>query len=458
MKIHKIHSWLILLAFLAGCGVRPPAPTATSAPTIDFSRTATLEALAFPSATPTLTNAQKATSTPTAISTTTRGIQPPACTFPLAQTTAEESKPETYTFSEPKVVMTSKYQIDIIEWLPDSQNALIMPMDDHLFDGFAGYLQTIELFNPETQATQIYATRREGEEGAPAWNPALNAVVYPAKNALGRDTNNRLKSTRQIRISYGNPDNTQLLADNLPQYYVTVKPDGSQMAYLTEKQLIKLDTSLNALAPIAFDRKAMDFKHKVSDNVNVLYKMAWRPNSSQIFVYNWAYDDLGYAYILDADAGKLCNLNFDGWAFVAHWSPNGRYLAIARAQGIVPVQSSDLAVLDTATGNLYTLGLPQEIEGKHYIKDFAWAPDNRHLFMMGGNYEYGNSSTFNGMLFLGDFISGQFNRVLPSHTFTAIWAGSNLAWSPNGSNLLVNCPIAEKSSQVCLISVQTSGQ
>jgi hypothetical protein len=33
--------------------------------------------------------------------------QPPACTFPLAETTTEESMPEEYTFSEPQVVLTA---------------------------------------------------------------------------------------------------------------------------------------------------------------------------------------------------------------------------------------------------------------------------------------------------------------------------------------------------------------
>jgi hypothetical protein len=77
---------------------------------------------------------------------------------------------------------------------------------------------------------------------------------------------------------------------------------------------------------------------------------------------------------------------------------------------------------------------------------------------MGDNYGYENSDKYNGMLFLGDFISGQIDHILPSHTFTAIWAGSNLAWSPDGSKLLLNCPTARESSQVCLIGVQTSGQ
>ncbi|MEN9640490.1 MAG: Eukaryotic translation initiation factor eIF2A [Bacteroidota bacterium] len=374
--------------------------------------------------------------------------QPPACTFPLAGTTTEESTPEEYTFSEPQVVLTSEYDPDIIEWLPDNQNVLIMPTNIQSFNGVDGYLQTIELFNPETQETQIYATRRDfGDVDPPTWSSALNAIIYPAPNVLGKDN-----KTRQIRISYGNPDETQIIADHLPQYYVTVNSDGSQIAYLTDKKLIKLDASLNLLPPVSFDRKLQDYKRKNTDDVNVIYKMAWRPNSSQIFVYNWAPDNLGYTYILDADTGSLCNLNFDGWALVTRWSPNGRYLAIIRAQGRVPLQASDLVVLDTATGNLYTLGVPQEIEGRHILKDIAWAPDNRHLFFVGSKSDY------SGMLFLGDFISGEIIHIFPSYKFKPVEVGVGLAWSPDGSKLLMNCRTLEETARVCLISVQTGGQ
>lgn len=386
---------------------------------------------------------------------TTAPKQPPACTFPLAQTTTAESTPEEYTFSEPEVVLTSKYQIDIIEWLPDNQNVLIMPMDDHKFDGIDGYLQTIELFNPETQETKVYATRWRSEGAPPAWNPALNAVVYPYTNILGEDkTTKKLNVDRQVRISYGNPDDTQLLVNNLPQNYITVKPDGNQMAYLTEKSLVKIGASLNVLKPVPFDRKLQDYKHEFT----VIYKMSWRPNSLYIFLYNEATDNLGYTYLLNTDTNELCNLNFDGWALVARWSPNGRYLAIIRAQSYVPIQSSDLIVLDTATGNLYTIELPQEVEGKRYVDDITWAPDNYHLFVIGSHNDYSSSEKFNEVLFLGDFITGRMDRVIPSHKFTSIWAGTNLAWSPDGLKLIMNCPISEETSQVCLISVQKSGQ
>jgi hypothetical protein len=380
--------------------------------------------------------------------------QPPACTFPLAETTTEESTPKGYTFSEPQVVLTNKLQPDIIEWLPDNQNVLIMPLE--LIDlGINGYRQTIELFNPTTKEIKIYATRRKGEDGPPAWNPILNAVVYPYTNLLGEDkTTKKLNIDRQIRISYGNPDDTQLLADKLPQYYVTVKPDGNQMAYLTEKNLVKIDASLNTLKPIQFDRKLQDYKHEFT----VIYKMSWRPNSASIFLYNEATDNLGYTYLLNANTGELCNLNFNGWALSARWSPNGRYLAIIRGQNYAPLQFSDLAVLDTATGNLHTLDMPQEIKDSFLVKDIAWAPDNLHLFIVGKSHNYGSNDDFNGKFFIGNFLSGQIDPVLPAYKFKPIWVGTGLAWSSDGSKLLVNCKTSEETSDVCLIFVQASGQ
>ena len=88
--------------------------------------------------------------TPTAMATfesnaVTTAKQPPQCTFPLAQTTAAESVSETYTFSEPQVVLTDERQPDIIEWLPDNQNVLIMP-SQFIDLGMNGYRQTIELW------------------------------------------------------------------------------------------------------------------------------------------------------------------------------------------------------------------------------------------------------------------------------------------------------------------------
>ncbi len=63
---------------------------------VDMKVTATLPQQAFPTAT---------FSSPTETPTSAQGIQPPACTFPLAEITAEESTTEEYTFSEPFLIL-----------------------------------------------------------------------------------------------------------------------------------------------------------------------------------------------------------------------------------------------------------------------------------------------------------------------------------------------------------------
>lgn len=388
----------------------------------------------------------------TPIPTATSTLAPPACTFPLAGTTAEESMPEEYTFSDPQVVLTSEFAPSIEEWLPDNQNVLIMPFKFIDF-GINGAKQNIELFNPETQETHIYATRRDILGAPPAWSSALNAIVYPDLNVVIGGTD-----SIQLRISYGNPEETQLLADNLPQRPMVVKPDGSQIAYFMDNQLVRLDGALKPLVPVPADRKRWDYLH--SNDFFEIYQMAWRPNSAQIFLYNnYASDGLAYTYILDTNNGRLCSLNFDGWASEAHWSPNGRYLAIVRAQGRIPIQASDVAVLDTATGQYHVFKTADLKIKEGFAQDIAWAPDNRRLlFTIKTDYSQ-TTHIYSGLLYLGDFISGQVKQVLTSSQFNIIGeARPNLAWSPDGSKLLMNGPSTETSTQIWLIHVQTSGK
>jgi hypothetical protein len=398
------------------------------------------------------------TAMPTIPPTATSALAPPQCTFPLAETTTEESTPEEYTFSEPQVVLTDEFQPSIVEWLPDNQNVLIML---YKFIDFKinGSQQIIELFNPETKGTRIYAIRRDISGALPAWNLTSNAVVYPDMHIIEGKTIADYKYIPQLWISYGNPDDTRLLADNLPQYPMAVKPDGGQIAYFLDKQLVRLDGALKPLASVPFDRKRWDYLHE-NDKVIEVYKMAWRPNSAQIFLYNHAGDGLEYTYILDTDSGRLCNLNFGGWARgTAHWSPNGRYLAIVRAQGAIPIHSSDVAVLDTVTGQYYVLRTTDLKIEEGFAQDIAWAPDNRHLlFTIETDYSQ-STHIYSGLLYLGDFISGQAEHVLPSFQFNIVGdERPNLAWSPDGSKLLMNCPTPDGSKQVCLIPVQTSGK
>lgn len=384
---------------------------------------------------------------------TAQGVQPLACTFPLAQTITEESTPENYTFSEPRVVITPEANdsiAEIVDWLPDSQRVLLVQNFDDTTK------QNIELFNPQTGHIQLYATRNQSFD-PPAWVPGLNAVVYPDMNILKNDTtNHRDEFSRQVWISQGDPNSLRLIADNLTQFYVAVKPDGSQIVYQSDKQLSNLDASLSAQTPITFDPARWDYRQS-SNSLALSFKTAWRPGTSQIFFYSYGTGSMGYTYILDVDSGQLCELNFNGWAFFGRWSPNGRYLAIVRNQeSSFPSNSTDLAVLDVATGKLYTMGItPKETVGRHYVEDIAWAPDNHHLIALGSILSFPGCApdcSEDTRLYLVDFLAGQVDSLIPTRQFTANNPGTNLAWSPDGSKVLVLCP------KLCLISVQKSGQ
>ena len=388
----------------------------------------------------------------------------PICTFPLKQTTVVESPSEKYTFAEPKVVFTDELQPEIVDWLPDSQNIIMMPKT--LIDlGLNGYQETIELLNPETQNTQIYAIRRKGE-GMPAWNPELKAIVYPDTKIIVNDTD-ILKSQffSQLKISYGNPDETQLLIDDLLAHSITVKPDGSQIVYYkNEKELANnffsrmiFDGSLQAEKSLSVNL-AQDETYSVNT-----YNTVWRLDTSQMFFYSYV-SPTDHTILFDVNNGQSCTISFNGWVYFASWSPNGRYLAVIKS----PESSSSLwadyylSVLDGLTGNFYQIDskkvVPAEMKGRHIISNFSWAPDNRHLVVMGtadivGTGEHNSINK----LYLVDFISGDVDNLFPSYEFNIAWKGTGLAWSPDGLKLLVECP-TEEQGRLCLFAVKRTAE
>lgn len=439
-------SLLTLLVFVAACSnvtATPPATiTSTSTP---LPLTATII--------PTVT----ATPGPQ---------QPPACTFPLVQTTMEESQPETYTFSEPRVVMTAKYGIDIVEWLPDSQKVITTTMEEHLFNGVRGGLQTIELLNPKTQVTQIYATHRIfGAKDFSTWNQALNAIIFSSPKVL--DDKN-LIVVKQIKISYGNPDETQLFADNLPIYYTSIKPGGDEIFYLKDNgkrfyQLYSRTILQDSLEPeqlLPFDPE--QFGH---EEYPVMYDMVWRPNTEQVFFKS---PELGQSFLFDMHTEKICALDFGTttwrskiWVVAARWSPNGRYLAMIRSAGGIPIDFSELAVLDTATGSVSIMAFSPQVEGRHYVWDMSWAPDNYHLAAIGMVSAYQhcapNCMESIGRLYLVDFISGKADLIFLSFQFAGGNLGENLMWSPDGTKIVAQCS-AENQGRLCYIPVHIGGK
>ena len=383
--------------------------------------------------------------------------RPPACTFPLAQTTTAETTPENYTFSEPQVVLNDSY--NLVEWLPDNQQLLMTELSDQTEMG-KPQIETIELYNSATGEIKVYATRTY-TEGLPAWQPELNAVVYSAMNFMGYDKKTYHPIfTRQLWISYGDPDTTQMLADNMSQFPIAIKPNGSEMFYLADKKIAKLDKSLKKPSSALFDPAQWDYGKGRRNQEPIFYEMAWQPNTPLVFLYSngGGLEMGGYTFIMDANTGKVCELDFGGWASKALWSSDGRYLAIIRATYTFPVNVLDMAVLDTVTGELHTMEvLPPTVEFKRYVNNFVWAPDNRHLLAVGTASSQNNQNNGDSYglfeLYLVDFMTGQSVSILPEYSgfFTP-----NLAWSSDGTKLAVNCPTIE-AGRLCLISGHTSG-
>ena len=388
--------------------------------------------------------------------------QPPACTFPLAEIATPESTSENYTFSEPQVVLTGTegyYPLYVAQWLPDNQQVLVVQEIPGQQEGNAPNDVSISLYNLETGESKLYATgSRIGE--TPMWLPEINGVVYSSVTILNENPKDGFfEIHRKLWVSYGDPNATQLLADNLQQPFIA-NPDGSGFMYLSNKQIAKLDRTLKESSSFfTFDPSQWDYAKERRNKIPVNYHMVWQPGTPLIFLYSMAGvvgTEGGYTYILDTAAGHICELNFGGWASSAQWSPDGRYLAIVRANSYTGISNSiDLVVLDSTTGNLRTVeaNLP-DVEGKYAIDDFTWTPDSLHLLA----FTYIPSHDGYYDLYLIDLTTDQSTNLFPEFKSFG-GSGHNFVWSPDGSKLLARCPLTKSSlfvaDRYCLINVQT---
>jgi hypothetical protein len=435
----------------------PISPTPSYAPLVCASPT-----VALPTATPIATNVN----------------EPPPCTFPLPQTTTEESLPENYSFSEPKVMITDEHAaFDIVQWLPDSQRALIVR--DVIKKGYEQY-NSIELFNPRTVKVQVYAQPKYSMY--PSWIPGLDGILYPGtrvikpyfNSANGTYNPSTAVSEQLLSISNGDPNKVQNIEEQqytpfiFPHEWIisslAVKPDGSQIVYLKTNgnhlfQLYSRDVSQGSLGVGQLIPQLIPFDTSQSAAPQLLYEMAWRPDSSQILFYS-SNSSNDHTFLFDDNTGEVCELSFQNYVYAARWSSNGRYLAVLIAPRNFPYPNDvDLAVLDTVTGKLYPIDATKLIspyradQGGHDVSDIAWAPDNRHLIAIGTLFCAGSSCWQpESFLYLIDFISGKVNPLFPSEQFDDSFPNTGLAWSPDGSKVLALC------RGLCLISVHRTGQ
>jgi Tol biopolymer transport system component len=267
--------------------------------------------------------------------------------------------------------------------------------------------------------------------------------------------NRTYKFSRELWVSYGDPETVQMLSDNPSQLPFAIKPGGSDMLYLSDKEISKLDKSLKKPSSAPFDSIQWDYAKERRSDKSVSYNMAWQPGTSLVFLYSeGAMQGGGYTFILNADTGQVCELDLGGWAKEARWSSDGRYLAFISVKDYAFLYPrSELALLDITTGNLTMYNVtPREIPGQHYVRDFTWAPDNHHLLAIGEIYTSSDNQSETG-LYLVDSVSGQSINIAPAYELHTN-SPQSLALSPDGSNLVFRCPTM-RLDQICFISVQT---
>jgi dipeptidyl aminopeptidase/acylaminoacyl peptidase len=367
----------------------------------------------------------------------------PLCQFNSVPTSTASAPPlGSYVVSEPKVVLTSTGTIGIAQWLPDNERLLLTR------DVPGVNRQSVETFNVRDSQTNTYA-ERERNDAKPVWLSVLNGAAFTSA------TNKQ----NELLMSQGSSKSAQQLSAGLSSIFLATDPGGQQLLYLVGNQLQRQEVLSQIVETSSVDLSR--WEHPISDSWAIpgMYRMTWRPGTSQAAVYNGY-----YFFLVDVESSQGCEVDLgedvgEGgsrlWAIAAQWSPDGRYLAMLTTAGTPPVKRVDLSVLDTVTGKLRSMH-PEVyiVPGQYYVMDLAWMPNSQILTTL-VTVEERDSGWFEG-LYLIDAATGENRRLLPQMTFAGGDAGWNLALSSDGQQLAVTCP-TKSEGRLCLIQVE-SGQ
>lgn len=384
--------------------------------------------------------ATPAPSGPTATPTT-APIQVPLCAFAGQPAPAEPGPPlEAYQFSEPRVVLTHTSAIGIAGWLPDGQRLLITK------DVPGTNRQVIEVFDTQTREESTYA-ERHSITTPPVWLTSRKSVAF-------------IDSTREegwaLRISH-NPDGPiETLQTHLASPYLAADSTGKKVAFLLRDQGAR--PAVMDLLGRSVQLFNIELPLSSIGTLESTYHATWNPKGNQVAFYN----DSGL-YLFDAASGRACKvaLGLAGlgergprWAYLAKWSPNGRYLAMITTSGRFPLEFSELTILDTSTGKLRSVHPIQlNNSAQYYVTGISWSADSRTLAIE-SVIERKEGIDWAG-LFLVDAHTGNFRRILPDFLFGGGEWGQNLAWSPGGRRLSIACPGNVKAS-LCLITISNN--
>ncbi len=398
---------------------------------------------ATPTAQPVAT--QEATVTP--VQTAPVTLTPAETVMPTETAQPEPTSPvpglNDYVFGEPKVVLTNtRRYIAIAGWLPDSEHILITRGDPE-----RPQMEFIETFNTRTEDVQRFG-ERHWMQGRPLWLPTLQGVAYA--DWVG-------KEYRVLYLSRGEAAQKQTVATELSSPYIAADPPGQRIVFFTEATSehpllweVQQETAHSlpfALAPLSYSGPTRPLD----------YCIAWHPSEDKVAFYNnyhFFVTNLGTGQIQEIELGTD-NYGRALWAMNAQWSPDGRYIAMLTTSGDLPVEFSELTILDPVSGELRSMHPEQYVyPGQYYVTDVAWGPDSYHLVVLAVVREDEIGVEYEG-LYLTEVDNTEFQRLAPEHEFGGAW-GEELAWSPDGLRLAVLCPTSEE-GRLCIIPVSLNG-
>lgn len=332
---------------------------------------------------------------------------------------------DTPVFGDPQVILTDTAPIDIAAWMPDGRNLLVVR---HIPGQSA---QAIETFDIDTGRTVRYAE-------AVTWTDQ----VFPLAQGRGVGFLDRSETVQgqtsasvNLKVSRG-PGQVQPTVYDVSFRTMAVDPHSASLV-----RYALAPGGPPALSPQAHqdfrvltlpvDPYQWKYPTYFPDRVETgysgdVFQAAVRPDGSMVAFYADP-----YLFLYDTRTERACEVDLGvaengqpRFTWDARWSPDGRYLAMltsARFPGeLLPF--ADLTILDRITGELKHLNP----SSRRMVTDFIWAPDTRHLIILGK--ESSDQGLSLQRLFLIDALTNQANVVLDDFVFGTRGNNAQLAW------------------------------
>lgn len=364
-------------------------------------------------------------------------IQPPLCQFEGKASTQPE-KPldlDQFVFSEPKVILSDKPAIEIIEWLPDNQHLLLHIRNQPK--------QSIEVLDILTGQTEVYADNLQNASQI-HWVAAENAVVYidaKTQEFSGVDQYG-------VWLSRGKGEPPQLLLEDTNQ--LQTEAGAEQLPPEVAKVLNVYDFPFN---PEQWRyEKYPENPYILQSWMDKKFSSSVSPDGSKAVFYG-----VPWLYLVDLKTTQPCEiyLGKNIRATKVAWSPDSRLLAMLTTQTEYPQELwpfSHLVFLNLETGEVYQPDL--DILN---VWEMAWASNSRYFIAM-GETNTSEDSYLKQQLSLVDILRKDSNVMLPDYVFGGAQPGFQSALSFDNQKLSVSCPkLTNKSvhsftDAICLIS------